>query len=120
MASQGDSIHSSTSSIDSSSSSSSASIGPNVNDMIQAPALPPTALTNDSQVRNPLPSTKYSNSLDSSVSAKAPKVNDKFIRSLNTNYNSVYVSLRDNDAMSKTSQKDAEDLRSNFKSQITI
>ena len=117
----GDSLYSSTSSIDSSSSSSSVSIGPKVNDMIQAPTLPPTALTNDSShVRNQLPSTKYSNSLDSSMSAKTPKTNDKFIRSLNSNYNSVYVSLRDSDAMSKTNQMDAEDLRSNLKNQITI
>ena len=111
-----DSVDSSASSTDSS-SSSSVSTGPKTDDLIQASALPPTALTNDG---NEIPLKPYGRSLDSSVPARAPKVNDMFIRSLNSNYNSVYVSLRDNDAMSKTNQKDVEDLRSNLKSQITI
>ena len=111
-----DSVDSSASSSDSS-SSSSVSTGHKTNDIIQTSALPPTALTND---RNPIPSAQYSKSLDSSAPAKVPKVNNMFIRSLNSNYNSVYVSLRDNDAMSKANQKDSEDLRSNLKAQMTI
>ena len=111
-----DSVDSSASSTDSSSSTTT-STDPKTNDIIQTSALPPTALTND---RNPIQSTQYSKSLDSSASAKLPQVSDKFIRSLNSNYNSVYVSLRDNDAMAKANKKDSEHFRSNLKAQSSV
>ena len=115
---QGDSIDSSSSSSTDSSSSSNSTT--QTDHPLHSSALPPTALTNESNVMKPLPLTRYSKSMDTALSKGPSKVEDMFLRNLNHNYNSVYNSRNGNDPMTQTDKSNADASQPHLKAQITI
>ena len=113
---QGDSVDSSSSS---STNSSSSSISTTKTDHpLHSSALPPTALTNESNVIKPLPLTRNIKSMDTALLKGPSKVEDMFLRNLNHNYNSVYNSRNGNDPITQTDKSNAS--QPHLKAQITI